>query len=120
MSASIEDAAGQAAQAIGAFRNAAEVHAERVERLAALQRERPRQKLDALTRLVAETHPASGKFYSLTQADDLLQIDPAYYAYKTSVAHAEAAAREAEDEKLAAKLEAELQIVLAQAVVVLA
>lgn len=115
MQTSLEAAAEVASTAIGAFRDAAMAHAECVDRLATLQRERPQQKLDALTRLCGQINPASQKNYTITQADDLLQLDPEYAAYRLRVTEAEAAAREAEDEKLAARLEAELQTVLVKA-----
>ena len=85
-------------------------HSEAVERLTNLQRERPTQKLAALVRLCGQDHPATGKKYSASQADDLLQLDWEYAAYKANVAAAEAEVQEAADDKTAAYLGALLRV----------
>lgn len=101
-----------AEQALLDFRLAAEEQGHAVEDLRVIQAERPRQKLEALTRLCQQPHPANGKIFSVTQAEDVLQIDPAYAEYRAKVTKAEDAAREAEDEKLATWLEAQLRVTL--------
>lgn len=99
-----------AEKAIRNFELAKVTHSEAVDRLVMLQSERPGQKITALAALCAQTHPVSGKPYSVSQAEDVLQLDPAYAAYKARVADAEAGVREAEDEKVAARLVAELRV----------
>lgn len=85
-------------------------HSEAIEQLTGLQRERPRQKLAALVRICATTHPATGKNYSASQADDLLQLDPEYAEYKARVSEAEAEVREAAGDEYAAYLGAVLRV----------
>jgi len=50
------------------------------------------------------------KKYSPSQAEDVLQLDPAYTAYKSRVSAAEAAVREAEDARQSALWLVELRI----------
>lgn len=54
--------------------------------LAHAERERPKQKLEAITRLCEQDHPATaGKKFSVSQADDFAQLDPGYSGYKVRV-----------------------------------
>jgi hypothetical protein len=75
-----------------------------------LQSQRPLKKLAALQRVVTTQHPATvGKNFSLSQAEDLLQIDNEYAAYKTEVARAEMAVKYTEATYDTAKLLAEFR-----------
>src|SRR5436190_23824618 len=96
----IEDIVHDAEQAIASFDAASATHSEAVDALVKLQQERPAQKMFALGLLCSETHPVSGKPYSVSQAEDVLQLVPSYSEYKARVAEAEAAVREAEDGKV--------------------
>jgi hypothetical protein len=106
-----------AVEAIRLFDQASEALSRRTDRLVALQQERTAQKIGALVRLCQQPHPASaGKTYSLSQAEDVLQLDPDYAAYKARVAVAESEVRQAEDAKQSALLTAQLCIAGAKAV----
>jgi hypothetical protein len=64
--------------------------------LAKAMQERPAQKLAALAHLCSTEHPVSGKLYTISQAEDVLQLDAAYSVYKQRVSEMEAAVRSAE------------------------
>jgi predicted component of type VI protein secretion system len=100
-----------ATAAIRAFDEASRIVRQWVDHLSVLQRQRPRQKTEALTRLCAQPHPANpAKVYSITQAEDVLQLDPDYADYKARVAYAENALRETQDAQTSARMVAELAI----------
>ena len=81
------------------------------EALAMAERQRPRQKLAAIARLVEQDHPAApGKKFSVSQAESVCQLDPEYGAYKAEIAHLELAKLEAEIGLDAARLAAEYAI----------
>ena len=101
----------QAAEmAIYNFNLARVTHSEAVDRLAALQQERPARKMEALVTLVGTLNPVTQKNFTVSQAEDVLQLVPAYAEYKARVAVAESEVREAEDEKEAARLTALLRV----------
>ncbi len=106
----LSDAVGDAEAAIRFYDLAVVTHSEAVDRLTALEQARAAEKIAALVRVCATTHPATGKNYSASQAEDLLQLDPAYAEYRRRVVEATSAAREAEDEKTSARLVAQLRI----------
>jgi hypothetical protein len=110
MSKLLEDVAGEAEVCINHFEAACDARNECADALAAVERERPAQKSAALVRMCAQENPANGKPYSLTAAEDLLQLDPEYAAYRLRVVEAQAALREADDLCEVAKLTAELRI----------
>ncbi len=116
MPGTLSDAAAPAEVAIRFYDLAVVTHSEAVDRLTALEQARASEKLAALVRVCATTHPATGKNYSASQAEDLLQLDPGYADYRRRVVEAASAAREAEDEKLSARLVAQLRIALVRAV----
>lgn len=64
--------------------------------LAKAMQERTEQKLAALQHLCTTQHPVSGKVYTISQAEDVLQLDADYFAYKQRVGEMEAAVRAAE------------------------
>lgn len=114
MAASVDyviDRAREAEQAIHAYDEACETVSACTDALVALQQERALRKTDALYRLCQQPHPVNpAKPYSLSQAEDVLQLDPEYAAYKARVAEAEAALREAVDAQRSALLMADLRI----------
>ena len=97
-------------QAIREFDAACETVSECVARLVTLQGERPRQKTNALVRLCTQPHPVTGKAYSVSQAEDVLQLDEAYAAFKARTAALEAAVREAGDARESARMVVDLRI----------
>ena len=109
-STTIEGLATDVEQAIRDFDRASETVSECVARLVTLQGERPRQKTDALVRLCSTSHPVTGKAYSPSQAEDVLQLDPAYAAFKARTAALEAAVREAGDARESARMIVDLRI----------
>jgi hypothetical protein len=92
--------------AIAHFNLARVTHREAVDRLAELQQQRAARKMEALVTLVGTMNPATQKNFTVSQAEDVLQLVPEYATYKARVAVAESEAREAEDEKEAARLTA--------------
>ena len=50
--------------------------------LAYAEAERATQKMAAIGRLVEQVNPATGKPFTVSQADDFAQLDPAYAMYK--------------------------------------
>ncbi|HEV8176778.1 MAG TPA: hypothetical protein VGP44_03715 [Gemmatimonadales bacterium] len=102
-----ESGAERAMMLYGAARVA---HSDAIDRLTALQRQRPQQKTAALVRLCATAHPVTGKNYSVSQAEDVLQLDAEYQAYKELVAEAEQDVRTAEGDERAAYLVALLRV----------
>lgn len=113
MNATLSIVAGLAEQAEAAIRDydrASETVSECADVLLSLQQERARRKTEALVRLCAEPHPVTGKTYTPSQAEDVLQLDPEYAAYKNRVAEAEAALREALDVQTSALRVVDLRI----------
>ena len=105
---SITELGTTAAQAIRKWEAAALEVRVKLRELTAIQQERPQEKLEAVCRLVHQDHPANpGKRFSISQAEDVLQIDPEYSAYKVRCTEAEAALREAEDYRDVCRLTAE-------------
>lgn len=103
----LEEYLDTAELSISNYDAASATHSEAMDALTALLKERPTQKMAALVRLCAQTHPITQKNYSVSQAEDVLCLDAGYSAYKARVAEAEAAAREAEDAKVSCRLLAE-------------
>lgn len=109
-STGIEGLATDVEQAIREFDAACGTVTECVARLLSLQTERPRQKTEALVRLCQQPHPVTGKTYSPSQAEDVLQLDAEYAIYKARVASLESALQEAWDGRESAKMLVELRI----------
>lgn len=108
--AAIEGLATDVEQAIREFDAACETVSECVALLVALQQERPRQKTEALLRLCDTDHPVTGKKYSPSQAEDVLQLDEEYAVFKSRTAALESAVREAQDVRQSALMVVELRI----------
>ncbi len=104
------DLAATAEHAIHRFREAGDDVSACTDILVKLQQERAQRKTDALIRLCQQDHPVSGKKYSPSQAEDVLQLDPEYGLYKGEVASAEARLREAVDAREATLLIAKLRL----------
>ncbi len=117
MPSTLSETAAPAEVAIRFYDLAVVTHSECVDRLVALQQIRAAEKMAALVRICQHAHPATGKNYSASQAEDVLQLDPDYAAYKRRVAEAEAAAREAEYAITSSWLTAQLQIALVRGTV---
>lgn len=96
----------QADNALRIFGAARVAHSDAADRLTIRQRQRAQQKTAALVRLCATTHPVTGKWYSVSQAEDVLQLDLEYANYKAAVTEAETEVRDAYDDKVAAYLNA--------------
>ncbi len=113
MPSTLSDVTGDAEDAIRHYDLTVAIHSECVDCLTGLEQQRAAEKIAALVRVCATTHPATGKNYSASQAEDLLQLDPAYADYRRRVMEATAAVREAEYAITSSGLTAQLRIAVA-------
>jgi hypothetical protein len=99
-------------EAIQRVREAGAAHTLAIAHEAALQREKPIRKHDAIGRLMQTTNDLTSKVHSCTSAEAVVELDAAYFAFCHELTKATCQREMARTEAIAARLEAQLALAL--------